>query len=649
MARIGDWRQRKAVPLCCGVGAAGVAGTAASLVAFGLGAPHGVGPDGEVGLGLSQGLTAGVAWAESHLPGLAAASPWAGIAQVLDQYGLTEAVILRSEVVLAIAGVAGFLVFAGLMPYQEKVRIGMRHLRGRILCEDATAVTAAKRLFAPEMRSRGNRRGLLLVPGVAMDGKRETEGFFVVGAPGSGKTQWFRFLLDQIIARSNDAFQRVQSAGPQEREAIFPDKIMAMDVKGDYTERWPDRNFMLMAPHDTGKRVIDGQEVWVGVAWDIAADVKGLPACRDFAAAVVEATDEPLWGDAARGIVAGILFGLQRKHARAKTGYGWRELRDVAAMNAAELRAFLLEWYEPAAKYLQVSEAGTPNRTTFSFLASIETGFYPLIEGLAAGWGAYPPERMLSLQTWFLDPAPACRSLILQKSMQLEELSNKWMRAVIGRAVKFVGSPAFPEDSRRRIWLAMDEFPQIAQKHDGFLKFAEVGRSKGFCPITGCQVQKQLQETWSEAEMETLEAMARTKLIFRTEAGAVAEYLAETWIGSSDWERTDRSRSVGKDTSHSISTRVERELVIMPSYFSERLGVTRRGVRFLLLAATDVCRLEVPFSPWITARAGTNPATWLEDPEFDFTGRGAGREGDAAATRASTGGRAPGGRDESED
>lgn len=617
MARIGSLRTSKTVPVLVGAGAGLAAAGVAAGVGFGLFQPTGVGPGQVTGtLDALTGLQAGWAWTSSLW-----SDDWQQWRLVLGQYGLTEAVKTRVVTALGVGALTQISFYVALSPFQRQYRLGMRHVRGRILREGGDATRAANQLFAPEVRSKYSGPGLYLAPGVLMDLKRETEGFFVIGAPGSGKTQWFRFLIDQILVRSNHAYEQVKAGVPLQKLGTYPDKIINMDVKGDYTQLWPDDNVMLMAPHDTGKRSVNGVEKWIGVAWDIARDVKGLPACRDFAAAIVQATDEPVWGDAARAIVTGILFGLQRKHHETGTWYGWRDILDVALMEAKPLRDFLLQWYKPAAKFVVVGKSG-PTRTTSSYLANIDTGFYPLVEALAAGWGHYPKDRYLSLREWFLDEAPACRSLILQKTMMMEEVSNAWMRAVIGRATKFVGSPEFKEDKRRRIWVLMDEFPQIAQKRDGFIKFAEVGRSKGFCPITGAQVMKQLEETWSAAEMETLEAMSRSKLIFRIEAGAVADYLAEKWLGSSDWERREVSRSFGRETGRNVSLRGERELVVLPSYFSEKLGTTRRGVRFLFLAATDVCRLEVPFATWKEQRDGTLTADWVNDPGFDFTGLG---------------------------
>lgn len=626
MPRIGAWKTNKTVPVMAGVGAgAAIAGIAAGI-GFGVFQPTAVAANGAaVTLDALNGLRAGWAWTTSAVPYCDEA--WAQWARVLGQYGLVGPVKTRVLMAGAVGALSAVAIMAALAPFQERYRYGMRHHRGRILREGGHATKAAKVLFAPDVKSKYSGPGLYLAPGVLMDLKRETEGFFVVGAPGSGKTQWFRFMIEQILARSDHAYKQVKAGVPLKKLRTYPDKVICMDVKGDYTQLWPDDNVMVMAPHDTGKRVVNGVEKWIGVAWDIANDVRGMPACRDFATAVVEATDEPVWGQAARMIVTGIVYGLQKMHEEAGTWFGWKEIRDIAVLEAKPLRAFLLKWYPPAAKFVIVGKTG-PTRTTSSYLANIDTGFYPLVEALAAGWGDYPKDRYLSLRDWFSNEASDCRSLILQKSMMVEEASNAWMRAVIGRTVKFVGSPEFKEDKRRRIWVLMDEFPQIAQKRDGFIKFAEVGRSKGFCPVTGAQVAKQLEETWSAAEMETLEAMSRTKLVFRTEAGAVTDYLAEKWVGSSDWERMDVSTNFAETRSRSISRRVERELVVMASYFSESLGTTKTGVRFLFLAGKDVCRLEVPFSTWDERREGTVSARWVNDPSFDFTGAGQG--GDAS-------------------
>ena len=558
--------------------------------------------------------------------GVESATTWPALRDQLEWYGFLGPVLLRLRCILAVAVVAFGVMFCTIAPLTDRVRIGARHIkgRGRVLRDGANAWQYASKLFAAGRRSPHNGRGIFISPGVQLDFNREREGWIIIGAPRSGKTQQFRYIIDQILARSNSQYQKLQLGASLADLTSYPDKIICLDEKGDYTQCWPEDNFFLLAPHDTGDRVVDGKLHKYGRAWDITRDVRGWPACQDFARAVVQPTDEAIWGDGARQIVAGILFGLQYKHARQGTSYGWKEIRDVAMLPDDKLRAFLMDTNQVlAAKKVMLDPNGEANRTSACFLMNIETGFVQMVQCLAAAWGDYPLDRYFSFAEWLHDEAPPTRTIILQGDKQVETISQAWISAVVRVTRTFVSAKAFKESRQRRTWLLMDEFAQFASKDDGFLKFMEVGAGKGFCVVMGLQVIKQLDAKWSEADRESLEAMGRTKQIFRTEAGAVADYISEKWIGMADWERRTSTTNAGGGSRRSNTSGKTRESepVVRVNYFADHLGQTRTGCRFLLLAGEDVCRLEVPFSQWTEKRSPGVMAEWVYDPGYSFAAR----------------------------
>ncbi|MEI8396937.1 MAG: type IV secretion system DNA-binding domain-containing protein [Rhodospirillaceae bacterium] len=580
---------------------------------------------------------------------------------------LEEQILTITNKATAIGIIAAIPVIFYLYSQQEKRLQGMRNLRGRQLREGQPAIQCANKVFKDDIPRDG--AGLYLTPGVLMDRGHETTGILIMGAPGSGKTVWMQFLMDQVIKRSTKNYRllkpmvdEISSSLTKEQriaaiEALikktraYPDKIIGLDVKGDVTEKWAQENdeIILFAPHDSGRRpVLDAKgnpvldendqpvEQFIGYAWDIAGDIDSLPACQDFAAMVIPPSDEPQWAQASRRIVTGIIYGLlkdcaleNKRRADAANGkpftkkwFGWAEIHYWATRPPKQLREFLVTWYPDAAEFIIVKDDGGLSDTSASYFSGYQAAFLPTCEALAAAWRDYPQERYLSLKKWLADPMAKQRTLLLQKSLQFEEVSSAWIKAVIGRTSKFVGSGLLKDDKNRRIWLFLDELPQVTSKDDGLLKFMEVGRSKGFCTVTGVQVIDQLEERWgSESLVRTLEAMVRIKLVFRVEAGSFSKYVSEELIGSSDVSSRDVSRSSGNGSSTSTSRKIEYRLVVLPSELSSRLGKDNKGVKCMLVAENDVCILHTPFSNWYERREGTVPANWTFDPLTDFNAR----------------------------
>lgn len=613
MAKIGDWRRDKTPAILSSLLFGALTATAAYCVLFWLAPPAALDLKGRAHtLGLHSAWTFYWDWLRTMWPPIHRRWQWEQ--SLLQGSGLLSGFIWRAKTITGAGVGSGVIGFLSMLTVGSMYRVGMRHVRGRIVVTDLTeAVRQADREFAKRRRYRGG--GLFLAPGVQMDLPRETEGIALIGAPGSGKTVVYRNILNQILERSKFAADEMADGATVDDLELLPDKIIQLCVKGDFTAQWPDDEFMLLAPHDTGVRIGKDQKAYrIGYAWDIGKDLRGIPAARDFADRVVKPTNEPVWGEAARAIVAGAIITLQRTM---DTNWTWVDLYRILKLDAEDLHSILAEHYGPAAKFVQVQK-GTPTRTTSSYLANIETGVFPLVEALASAWHNYPKSAYISLTEWILDEAPKKRVLILQRSGEVLKISEAWQAAVVSTLAKFVASPRLPESKKRRIWMSLDEAAQVFQKDDGFLQVSEVGRSKGFCTILGLQVTAQVKEAWSEAQMESLEAMIRTVVYFRVSAGKFAETLAEHVIGSSDWIRRDVSLSIGRERSRTVGQKEHRELAVMPNFFSSELGDGPCGITGLYIGGVYCCRLLWPYQAWPQRREPTVSADWVYANRFEF-------------------------------
>ena len=144
---------------------------------------------------------------------------------------------------------------------KKSVALAARHLRGR---------------RAQDARRRADR--LRIHPHIAVPPELTNTGVLVIGATGSGKTNFLLPILQQIVAG--------------------PHRSLILDVKGDFTAtlRYPDDAFIFVAPWDRR-----------GWRWDIARDVTSLSQARLFAESCIPASDEPIWSTGARQIFAGLM------------------------------------------------------------------------------------------------------------------------------------------------------------------------------------------------------------------------------------------------------------------------------------------------------------------------------------------------------
>lgn len=173
-----------------------------------------------------------------------------------------------------------------------------------------------------------------------------------------------------------------------------------------------------------------------------------------------------------------------------------------------------------------------------------------------------------------------------------------------------VGSPTLSESRQRRVWLFLDEFPQLPPIRQ-FATFLELGRSKGIAVVIGAQDIAQIRDTYGHDQAKSWFGMTGTKIITRINTSEAAEDISRM-IGEQDIERRTRSatRSGGN---HSVTESIQRETrrVVTASELASRLGPTRRGVRVLFIGlGNSVYELELPYISLQDFREPVVPADW---------------------------------------
>jgi hypothetical protein len=444
--------------------------------------------------------------------------------------------------------------------------------RGARLQAGGRGLKAFARDCAAECRIHGD--GVSLVPSIPLGREREARHFLILGSVGGGKTQTMLHLIDEAISRK--------------------DGVLVLDTKGDMMGGLPSQGDpLLVAPHDRRSLV-----------WDIATDCSVKQDARELAARFIPPSSDPMWSEAAQEIFVACIVHLQATRNR---DWGWVDLERVVTADVDKLTAYARDHNPNALKLF-----GQPDsKTTMSILTTFQAHMR-IVSVLAEAWPD-PLARRFSIRAWLHNPTPY-RPLILQHDPGYPELSRIWIGSMLGLLASAVGSTTLTESPERRVWLFLDEFPQLPPIKQ-FPTFLELGRSKGVAVVIGAQDTAQIRAVYGQDQAKSWFGMTGTKIITRINASEAAEDISRL-IGEQEVERRIKSSThAGGKTSVTESIQRELRRVVTASELASRLGPTKGGVRVLFVGlGEDVYELELPYISLPKLREPIMPADWTRPP-----------------------------------
>ena len=500
-----------------------------------------------------------------------AESYWHVCRRQLTEYGALDAFELRS-IAVASFGVIGLLALFGFALCLRTDRPSFKVTRGARLHIGSAGLKAFARACASECRIHGC--GVQLLPPVAIGRDRETRHFLILGSVGGGKTQTMLHLIIEAISRG--------------------DGVLVLDTKGDMMAGLPAQpEPLLVAPHDQRSLV-----------WDVAADCCVKQDARELAARFIPPSADPMWSQAAQEILVACIVHLQATRGR---DWGWADLEAVVTADVDVLTAHAKDHNPNALRLLNQPDS----KTTLSILTTFQTHMR-IVSVLAEAWPD-PLAGRFSIRAWLHNPTPR-RPLILQHDPGYPELSRIWIGSMLGLLASAVGSPTLTESSQRRVWLFLDEFPQLPPIKQ-FPTFLELGRSKGIAVVIGAQDTAQIRAVYGQDQAKSWFGMTGTKILTRINASDAAEEISRL-IGEQEIERRIQSatRSGGRV---SVTESIQREIrrAVTASELASRLGPTERGVRVLLIGLGDaIYELDLPYISLPRFRESIMPADWTRTP-----------------------------------
>ena len=409
-------------------------------------------------------------------------------------------------------------------------------------------------------------------PGVHFPSQIWSQHVLAVGGVGAGKSTFMRPLLTRIVASG--------------------DRLLCFDPKGEFTAAFSKP--IILAPWDARS-----------YAWDIAADMRNHADMERFAAAVIKDSQDPMWSNAARGLLVGFLVYLQSSQGN---DWGWQDLADMLTMPEEDILPLMQRYYPEAAR--AVSKASV---TSSGILINLDAFCRPIFH-LARAWRNRHIYHISSFVLWTNMAYTKERQFLLQGKGAFTELTRAYVEGIFSVISGIVNSVELDDDPKRKIWIVADEFAQMGKIP--VRPLFEVGRSRGVRCIVACQDFAQLEEVHGKEGTRALISMCGTLMVGRVGPGETAETLSKN-LGTREVERTNLSVSFdgkagasGPTTTQTYSR--DSLALYVPAELAARLGEKPhlKGCVFAVAVQGKTYEILWPYFNMPKRRKAHVPAAW---------------------------------------
>lgn len=420
--------------------------------------------------------------------------------------------------------------------------------------------------------------------GMVIDGKFRLSnallgGHMVIpGPPGSGKTAFLARLLKEIVEDPH-AF------------------LVVHDNKGDMTSMLPLELCEILAPWD--KRA---------TPLLIGKDIDNKVLATEFAAATIpEDKNNKFFTDAARQIREGLILKLQQEKPER---WSFADLLALELLPCIEMKQVIDAFNPIAGHYLSDPES----KMTVSILSTLASSARTIQQLAEAYAGQKDGKKGFSVRRWMMSiamagkqmksssgktkriKAPAKRILILQSNANYSQLSQGYIRTVLSIMSNTMNSPEFTENPDRKIYLLLDEFPQLGRL-ESFKPFLETGRSKGIKVMLAFQSYNQLYELYGDRDGKAILDNANHSIYLggnsKESVKEICDLLGKRTVFHRKWSSNQNAQGV----SYNLTDATEQVPIILESEIQADFGARKDGVYALVnLARTDyVFRIRFPY------------------------------------------------------
>jgi hypothetical protein len=455
------------------------------------------------------------------------------------------------------------------------------HIRGRQIWRESEASTRAS--AASREKCAISKPEIQIHNDIVLARHQVMQSIMVMGAQGGGKTQILWRILLPLIQRNW--------------------KTVIFDLtKGDYTISTPGVH-RLFALNDTRSSV-----------WAIWKDVKTLADAESFARGLIPESSDPMWSNAARGVVIAMLMRLITEKGQ---NWRWKDLGETTFATLEEVRDFAARYYPPALAAVDDAESKTTQSIRINYMSYLAPLYRcceewkDLSENFTSEWTRerFPDERegdekqdernngkprAFSWVDWLNDDNSDDRTIVLQSNAKDKSSAVALIRAMMEVQVSHIASLEFSESKTRSIFYMLDELPQLGRL-ECLPTIMEVGRSKGCAVGLAFQDIAQIRQIYPKGEDDKWLAMLGIRIFAQVKGGASAKFVLDQ-IGMREVARPTNSVT-RTGSGYTISSSWQHaETAVMTADELEQLGPKKSGVKAIVLGhSTDVLELTWPY------------------------------------------------------
>lgn len=418
----------------------------------------------------------------------------------------------------------------------------------------------------------------LVLGGVPLLKDNEPYHFLIAGSTGSGKSVAIRTVADELRRRG--------------------DTVIMVDSGGEFVNRYfkPDSDHIIN-PFDSRC-----------VAWSPLAEMDGPWDAQGLARSIVPDGhgESKEWNGYAQTLVTSVL-------------------QKMAEEGDRRLGRFLYLVQQAPVQELQTVLQGTPalaqlsSEKTFGSIRTIASN-YLLPYGYLGD-----SETPFSVSRFVREHKPGFLFLSYRDD-QLDSLRNL-ISAVLDVAARTL--LALQPDSRRRVWLIIDEFASIG-KVQSIEAVATKARKNGGCLLIGLQSVSQIRDRYGEHAAQSILSCLSTWLVLRCTDAETADYMSK-YIGEAQVVRVNKSESknVSGDSDSSSEQRTTERVVLA----SEVQALPNLEGFLKTPGGLPVCKVKLGFPPNVSSKQENFAARdFKENPLLDV-----GKYRPAAVSAAKTG------------
>ena len=446
---------------------------------------------------------------------------------------------------------------------QGAIDILAEHVRGprAIWGEAGRAWLAAS--WRRDLRRSGS--GVELAPGLNLPTQLETEGVFLAGRPGSGKSVLLEGVADQALARGG--------------------RLVALDVKGQLANRLKDHNPWILS--------LSGANCAV---WHIGSDLIDDADADEFAASLIPASRDPVWSEGSRLILSAMIMALHDRHG---TAWGWVELDRTLSLPVDKLEPIIFDYAPSIARLLNAREE--PASFVLSLVFNLASHVCSTVRRFASLEKA--GVNRLSLREWARPTKGRRRPIVLHHDLQRRERSAALVRLALRVLSGVLLGRELPDGIDTDTWILLDEVTRIGQC-ESIADLASLGRSRGVRTVLTVQSPAQLVETYGAAGAEALRENFGTQIICAMPPGDNALRVSKDWIGDRIVREPAGQVEPGKKPQEWTMP------ALSPQEIAGELGVKsdlwgRIRIRAAILSGGNVAVLDWPLHRW--RRLGAKP------------------------------------------